>query len=141
MEKRGCKVDYQHTHFDFLKADCINEFGAENGENIYIQACERYTSMLAEADYRNNESIKTHIIKNMYPVIAYYLTLNANGYSKDEAYHLVLKETQKAAHIQKKKNEVIGKFPFAYRIFKLSMKSLLDNVKQKNQAKGANLQA
>ena len=118
-------MDYKNTHLDFLQEDCIDEFGQEKGVKIYNQACELYTSMLEEADYRNNDSIKTHIIKNMFPTIAYYLTLQAYGYSKDDAYNLTLKETQKAAHIQKKKNEAIGKLPFAYRIFKMSIKSIM----------------
>lgn len=118
-------MDYKNTHLNFLQDDCISEFGQENGIKIYNQACELLTSMLADADYRSNESIKTHIEKNMFPTIAYYLTLQKQGYSKDEAYRLTLKETQKAAHIQKKRNEALAKIPFAFKLFKLSIKGVI----------------
>lgn len=118
-------MDYTNTYFAFLQEDCISEFGNEKGTKIYNQACERLNSMLENADYRNNESIKIHIVKNMFPTIAYYLTLQAQGYSKEEAYSLVLKETQKAAHIQKKKNESLAKLPFVYKIFKFSIKGIM----------------
>lgn len=118
-------MDYKNTHFAFLQEDCISKFGQETGTKIYVQACELLTTMLAKADYRNNESIKQHIVKNMFPIIAYYLTLQNHGYSQEDAYSLTLKETQKAAHIQKKKNESFGKLPFAYQVFKLFIKGIM----------------
>lgn len=118
-------MDYKNTHFDFLQADCISEFGQEKGTKIYIEACEKLTFMLENADYRNNEGIKQHITKNMFPAIAYYMTLQNYGYSKEDAYNLTLKETQKVAHSEKRKNEAIGRLPFAYRIFKLFMKGIM----------------
>ena len=118
-------MNYKNTHFPFLQEDCITEFGQETGTEIYSQACERLTSMLENADYRNNESIKEHIVKNMFPMIAYYLTLQGHGYSKEEAYSLTLKETQKAAHIEKDKNATLAKLPFAYKLFKLFSKGVI----------------
>lgn len=118
-------MDYKNTHFTFLQEDCISEFGQDEGTKIYNQSCELYSSMLENADYRNNESIKIHIVKNMFPMIAYYLTLQGQGYSKEEAYDLTLKETQKAAHIEKSKNESLAKLPFAYKIFKLFSKGVM----------------
>lgn len=118
-------MDYMNTLFPFLLEDCITEFGKESGTEIYNQACERLASMLENADYRNNESIKEHIVKNMFPMISYYLTLQGQGYSKEEAYSLTLKETQKAAHIQKTKNQALARLPFAYRIFKLLAKGII----------------
>jgi len=123
---KGAKImDYKNTRFSFLQDDCISEFGQENGTKIYNQACQLLTSMLDNADYRNNESIKEHIVKNMFPIIAYYLTLQDNGYSKEEAYNLTLQETQKAAHIQKEKNNSLSRLPFAYSIFKLFIKGII----------------
>ncbi len=118
-------MDYSKTHFVFFKEDCLNEFGREDGARIYNQACERYTSMLMNADYRNNKSIEIHIVKNMFPMIAYYLVLQDNGYSKEEAYELTLKESQKAAHIQKEKNESLGRLPFAFQLFKFFVKGIM----------------
>lgn len=58
-------------------------------------------------------------------MIAYYLTLQDQDYSKEEAYGLALKETQKMAHILKNKNETFAKLPFAYKIFKLFSKGVI----------------
>ncbi|MDR1893429.1 MAG: L-2-amino-thiazoline-4-carboxylic acid hydrolase [Spirochaetales bacterium] len=118
-------MDYRNTRISFLKEDCINEFGQEAGAKIYNQSCELLTSMLAKADYRNNESIKEHISTNMFPTIAYYLTLQKCGYSKEDAYSLTLKKTQKAAHIQKNKNRAFAKMPFAYTMFKFLVKGIM----------------
>lgn len=118
-------MDYKETYFTFLQEDCISEFGQETGIKIYHRACERLATMLENADYRNNKGIKEHIVKNMFPMIAYYLTLQGQGYSKEEAYSLTLKETQKAAHIQKAKNENLAKLPFAYKLFKLFTKGVM----------------
>jgi hypothetical protein len=118
---------YKNTNFPFLSKDCIYEFGSENGKKIYDAACVRLISMLETADYRNNKSIQKHISKNMFPTIAYYLTLLDHGYSKDEAYHVTLKVTQKAAHIQKIKNNSFAKLPFAYHLFKLFIKLIMKN--------------
>jgi GPH family glycoside/pentoside/hexuronide:cation symporter len=118
-------MDYTNTSLFFLREDCKKSFGHENGTRIYDQACEQFVSMLADADYRNNKSIKKHIVIYMFPAIAYYLTLQVNGYSKDEAYTLTLNETQKAAHIHKKRYEVLAKLPFAFEIFKLFIKGVM----------------
>lgn len=118
-------MDYSKTYFPFLHEDCLREFGQAAGAELYRQSCERLGSMLQGADYRNNKGIKDHILKNMYPMIAYYLTLQDHGYSKEEASGLTRNETQKAAHIQKAKNEAIAKLPFGYRVFKLCIKGVM----------------
>ena len=118
-------MDYTHTYFPYLREDCVNEFGQEKGKEIYGQACKTLKSMLSKADDRGNKSIELHIKKNIFPVIAYYLTLQDYGYSKDAAYGLTLKETQKAADIQRRRNESLCKLPFAFRIFKLSIKGIM----------------
>ncbi len=118
-------MDYSNTIISFLQEDCSAEFGHEKGAAIYAKACKRLSAMLENADYRNSESIKMHITQVIYPTIAYYLTLKDDGYSKGEALELVLKETQKAALIQKKRNEPLGRMPFAYALFKRSVKGFM----------------
>jgi hypothetical protein len=118
-------MDYKNTRLAFLQEDCISEFGLETGTKIYTRSCELLTSMLANADYRGNEGIKEHMAANMFPTIAYYLTLQEYGYSKKDAYSLTLTETQKAANIQKNKNSVLGKLPFAYTLFKSFAKGIM----------------
>jgi hypothetical protein len=121
-------MGYKNTNIPFLKKDCLLEFGKAIGLNIYNEAFERLSSMLRNVDYRNNKYIKMHITKNMFPIMAYYLTLLDNGFSKEEAYNLTLKETQKAAYILKNKITIFGKLPFAYRMFKLSVKNVISKM-------------
>lgn len=118
QENRGTIMNYKNTRFAFLYDDCISEFGQEAGTKIYNQACARLASMLENADYRNRASIKKHIVTNIFPVIAYYLALQDQGYSKEEAYALTLNVTKKMANLLKSKNEALAKLPFAYKLFK-----------------------
>ncbi|GHV70859.1 hypothetical protein AGMMS49928_20290 [Spirochaetia bacterium] len=118
-------MDYKNTRLAFLQEDCISEFGQETGTKIFNRSCELLTSMFADADYQNNESIKEHMATNMFPTIAYYLTLQEHGYSKEDAYNLTLQKTQKAANIRKNKNAAFGKLPFAYTIFKIFVKGIM----------------
>jgi hypothetical protein len=120
-------ITYKNTHFPFLGEDCLDEFGDDKGKKIYEAACLRLNSMLENADYKNNRSIKIHFSKNMFPIMAYYLTLLEQNYSKYEAHNLTLKIAQKAANIQKIKNESFRKIPFAYNIFKFFTKSIMKN--------------
>jgi hypothetical protein len=118
-------MDYKKTHFPFFKEDCINEFGNEKGIKIYDQSSKLFTSMLEKADYRNNLNIKTHFTKNMFPIIACYLTLLDQNFTKNMAYNFSLKISQKAADIQKTRNKSFAKLPFAYKLFKLFTKSIM----------------
>jgi hypothetical protein len=123
-------MDFKNTNLYFLQEDCISEFGHDKGIVIYRQSCERYASMLTEANYRGNKSIRTHIDKTMFPAIAYHLILQSHGYTKEEALGLTLKEMQKSAFILKAKIETsgFGKFPFAYNMFKLSVKWVVNKM-------------
>lgn len=121
-------MDYKNTFLPSLREDCINEFGQEKGMQIYSRACDMFTSMLAKADFRGSKIIEIHVVKNILPITAYYLTLQAFGYSKEEAYNLTLKETQKTALIQKRKNESLSRLPFMFQIFKLFAKGIVKKV-------------
>ncbi len=118
-------MDYSNTFIPFLREDCINEFGQEKGTEIYGNACGKLASMLANVDYRGSKIIKTHITKIILPTMAYYFSLLASGYSKDDALTITRKETQKSAKIQKKRNESIGRFPFAFQILKLFIRGMM----------------
>jgi len=48
-----------------------------------------------------------------------------HGYSREIAYNYTLKETQKVAYIQKRRNESFAKLPFAYKLFKLFTKGIM----------------
>ncbi len=81
--------------------------------------------MLENADCRNSESTKMHITRVIFPTIAYYLTLKEDEYSQEKALKLTLKETQKAALIQQQRNKPFGRLPFAFALFKLSVKGFM----------------
>ncbi len=121
-------MDYSNTIIFFLQEDCAAGFGQEKGSEIYNKACERLSVMLESADYRNSESIKMHITRVIYPTIAYYLTLKETGYSNDEALKLTLKETEKAALTQQKRNESFGRFPFAFALYRLIIKGFMKRI-------------
>lgn len=109
-----------------LKSRCIQKYGNEKGLCIYKKAEENFQTMKIEANYRNSDVIKWHINGNIYPVLAYYMSLLEYGFSKENAYINTLEETQKNAMIEKKKNEMLGKIPFFYSLFKLFCKKVME---------------
>ena len=118
-------MDYCDTDFKDLKSECTKKYGNEKGLYIYVKAKENFQKMLAEADYRNSNIIKWHMAQNIFPILAYYMALLEYGFSTDDAYANTLEETQKHAVLAKKKNEVLGKIPFAYYLFKLGCKKVM----------------
>ena len=118
-------MDYKETNLFFLQEDCINFFGEDRGNSIFTKSEELLNSMLAEADFRNNDSIQDHISHNMFPTIALYKTLQDCGLSKEEAFDFTLTETQKGAHAKKLKNERMLKIPFTYKFFQLVVKGFM----------------
>jgi len=118
-------MDYCDTDFKDLESECTKKYGNEKGLYIYVKAKENFQKMLDEADYRNSNIIKWHMAQNIFPILAYYMALLEYGFSTDDAYANTLEETQKHAVLAKKKNEVLGKIPFAYYLFKLGCKKVM----------------
>ncbi|MCL2180710.1 MAG: L-2-amino-thiazoline-4-carboxylic acid hydrolase [Treponema sp.] len=118
-------MDYKNTNLFFLQEDCVNIFGEDKGNKIFIRSEELLDSMLAKADFKNNDSIKNHMSTNMLPVIAFYKSLQESGFSKEEAYNLTLTETQKWAHVKEQRNKKMLKIPFTYSFFRLVVKSFM----------------
>jgi len=119
-------MNYCDTKYKDLKYICTEKYGNEKGLHIYNKAEENFQKMKDEADYRNSDIIKNHMSKNIFPVLAYYMALLEYDFSIDDAYANTLEETQKHAMISKKKNEVLGKIPFGYYLFKLGCKKVMD---------------
>ena len=118
-------MNFSDTYFGFLQADCLAEFGEEKGDAIYRETETLFQSFLASADYRDNDSIRKHMQKNIFPVMAYYLVLQENGYAKEKAYEMTLKETQKMAAMGREQNKKMTKLPFTYQIFKMFCKKVM----------------
>ena len=104
------------TKFYFLKKDCIIEFGNENGNAIYNHSNKHLEYLLNENDFIENNKIRKHLATHLFPIIAYYLTLQEFNFSKKESYKLAYKEIQKLGNIKKRRNEKLKKIPFIYHI-------------------------
>ncbi|MCL2115799.1 MAG: hypothetical protein FWH29_06225 [Methanobrevibacter sp.] len=115
-------MNYDKTKFHFLKKDCINEFGIEKGNIIYNHSSECFENLLKENDYINNLKIRKHFLTHLFPLIAYYLTLQKFNFSKKEAYKLSFKQIRRLANIKKKRNEKLAKIPFIYYLLKFIAK-------------------
>ena len=57
--------------------------------------------------------------------MAYYKALYGNGFSKETALEYVKKETRKAASIKRDKMKKLAAMPFAYTIYRLSVKKYM----------------
>ena len=119
-------MNYSETMFKDLKSICTNKYGNEKGLCIYNKAEENFSKMKINADYRNSNVIKWHMAKNIFPVLAYYMSLLEYGFSSENAYANTFEETQKHAMIKKNKNAMLGKIPFFYYLFKLFSKKVMN---------------
>ena len=107
------------TTLPFLEVDCIQQFGQEKGKLIFEQAEKIYQELLNNADYRNNAAIQNHLQLKLFPTLAYYKALRER-YKPNEALEYVRSETHKAATLQKKEIEKLGKYAFC--IYHLSVR-------------------
>lgn len=111
-------VKFKKTLFPYFKDFCIDKFGVDFGIQIFNQAESKLLELIDEADDRNNKYIKWHLHKNMLPIISIYLVLKELNYTTEKA----LKHTDEIMEISrikmKKKNQIIGKLPFGYFLFK-----------------------
>ena len=119
-------MSYSDTMFKDLKSVCAQKYGNEKGLSIYNKAEENFQKMKIKADYRNSDMIKWHMTKNIFPVLAYYMSLLEYGFSTENAYTNALEETQKHAMVEKKRNGMLGKIPFFYYLFKVFCKKVMD---------------
>lgn len=110
------------TTFPFLENDCIQRFGAEKGTVIFQQTEALYQELLSNADYKNNDAVKDHLQRKLFPPMAYYKTLYANGIPKEKALEYVKQETQKAASVKRDEMKKLAKLPFAYSIYRMGVK-------------------
>ncbi|MFA9378342.1 MAG: L-2-amino-thiazoline-4-carboxylic acid hydrolase [Lachnotalea sp.] len=118
-------MGFNQTIFKYFHEECINRFGKVVGNEIFINAEIKLTQMICEADYLNSKALKWHMDKNMLPTIAMYLAFKEYATTKAQAYEITLDIVQIMARNTKKKNQMIGKMPFGYTIFKLFCKAIM----------------
>ncbi|MBD5507811.1 MAG: L-2-amino-thiazoline-4-carboxylic acid hydrolase [Lachnospiraceae bacterium] len=110
------------TTLSFLENDCVQQFGNEKGTTIFQRAEIIYQQLLNKADYRNSAAIQNHLQFKMFPTMAYYKALRAEGISQEKALEYVRKETHKAASVQKEEMSKLGNMLFAYTFYRLGVK-------------------
>ncbi|HJB25346.1 MAG TPA: L-2-amino-thiazoline-4-carboxylic acid hydrolase [Firmicutes bacterium] len=115
-------MNISETTFSFLQQDCIKEFGNQKGKELFESTEQMYQHLLNTADYKNSEVIQDHLKKKLFPPMAYYKVLLAEGYEKGIALDYVKKETHKAALVKKEEMKRLAKMPFAYAIYRMGVK-------------------
>ena len=110
------------TTFPFLENDCVQTFGAEKGSAIFQQTEALYQKLLSGADYKNSDAVKEHLQRKLFPPMAYYKVLCANGISKEKVLEYVKQETHKAASVKRDEMKKLANLPFAYSIYRMGVK-------------------
>ena len=110
------------TTFPFLENDCVQTFGAEKGSAIFQQTEALYQKLLSGADYKNSDAVKEHLQRKLFPPMAYYKVLCANGISKEKALEYVKQETHKDASVKRDEMKKLANLPFAYSIYRMGVK-------------------
>ena len=73
-------MNFEKTDFYFLQRDCLMRFGEEKGNKIYFRTVKLYAELSVTTDYKNSESSERLLKRLIFPVIAYYKTLQYYGY-------------------------------------------------------------
>lgn len=117
---------FEKTMFPYFNVFCIQKFGEDTGSQIYKEACHKLKELCAEADWKNNKSIKCHMMQNMLPAIAIYLTFKQFETTSENALDYTDDVMQSARLEIQKKNKRLGGLPFAYSLFKIFCKGIMN---------------
>lgn len=118
-------MGFNKTFFPYFNKFCINKLGNDIGNMVYIDAEDKLSDMIREADYRNNKNIRWHMNTNMLPSIAIYLTFKKFEITTDKAYEYTDEVLQIFRLKNKKINQLIGRLPFGYFGFKMLCKLIV----------------
>ncbi|MDO4175071.1 MAG: L-2-amino-thiazoline-4-carboxylic acid hydrolase [Eubacteriales bacterium] len=113
------------TTFPFLENDCTQQFGPEKGRVMFQRTQDIYEEFLKQTDDRSSDAIRIHCQYKLFPIMAYYRAIRAEGMPQETALDYVRKETHKAAGIQKEDMNQLGRMPFAYTLYRLGVKKHL----------------
>ena len=119
-------MDYKETDFSFLYDDLTREYGSEQGKQLYVLMCEKYTNLYEQETKSENQEINKHIFKRLLPTMGIYLTLVENDFTKERALTIAHKEIQHNARSVAEENAKLAKMPFTYGLFKMFAKSHMD---------------
>lgn len=119
-------MDYKETDFSFLYDNLTREYGNEQGKQLYILMCEKYTNLCEHEIKSENQEMNKHIFKRLLPIMGIYLTLANNGFTKEQALMITHKEIQHNARSVAEENAKLTKMPFTYGLFKMFAKSHMD---------------
>ena len=118
-------MNYEKSELYFLEKDVKREFGEELGGKIFLRSSKLCTELCVTTDYRGSKTLEWQLKKLVYPVLAYYKTLIAFGYRKDEALALVRKETEKAAQDCAETLAAQVRPVFAFRSFRVNVRNFI----------------
>lgn len=113
------------TQLYFLEADCLEQFGSDQGRHIFSLTEETYERLCQGADDRSSRAIREHLTMNLYPTMAYYRALREVGYPEAEALSLVRAETAKSAQEKKAEQERFAKIPGTYLLYRLCVGAVM----------------
>ena len=115
----------KESKFYFLQDDCCEEFGTEAGMERYQKTEQRYQALQDEHQKEQNPAIREHLLRNLFPPLAYYQTLLSDGFSQQAALEFVEKETEKAALQKKAAMKSMTRLPFTYLMYRLFVKKFM----------------
>lgn len=118
-------ISYNETFFPYFKDFCLEKFGTDAGMQLFEKSEIKLNELVAENDDRNNKYIKWHLNENMLPIISIYLILKELDYTTESALKYTDEMMQICRLKMKKKNEFIGKLPFAYSLFRIFSKRVV----------------
>lgn len=116
---------FEKSKYKDMYTVCKEKYGDEFGIEIYKKAENYFEILLNEADYKNSEIIKQHMVNSIFPILSYYMALLDLGIKQKEAYNNVLEQTQRYAEIQKRKNQSFGNKFGAYFMFRIVIKRVM----------------
>lgn len=130
-------ISFRETFFPYFKDFCNEKFGTDMGIQIFEKSELKLNELIVENDDRNDKYIRWHLNKNMLPVISIYLVLKEFNDIAENALQYTDQIMQICRLRMKKKNQLLGNLPFAYRLFKIFSKHV---VSKQYPDKGWNIQ-
>lgn len=113
------------TTFPFLEADCLRIFGGERGRSLFRRTEEIYQDLLDHADDRGSDAIRSHLYLKLFPPMAYYKALRADGLDQQKALEYVRLESRKAAENKREQMRRLSNLPFAYAVYRACVKKYM----------------
>lgn len=111
-------INFKETFFPHFKDFCIETFGTDKGMQLFEKSELKLNELIGENDDGNNKYIRWHLHKNMLPVISIYLIFKEFNIIRENALQYTDEIMQISRLKMKKKNQLLGKLPFGYILFK-----------------------